>query len=137
MVDGFAPFLIFSGPPPNIHVAVALRHLMNFSGAKFQGRRGRIRSLSRRIHEACVEVGVELMSSMGSPIVAMRMNPDRMEEVVDRFYNGGILAKPAIYPVVRRGDELLRFTLSAAHSDEDVQRLIGLAKREHLGWGAL
>ncbi len=133
LIDGFAHFLSFCGPPSNIHIATSLRHLKNFPKADFQAKRKRLTSLSEAVYDGCSAKGIPVLSSRGSPIVSMRINPDMMEEVVQHFYSGGVLGKPAIFPVVRRGDELIRFTVSAAHTDENINRLISISSLASLG----
>ena len=46
-----------------------------------------------------------------------------MESAADGLHALGILCKVAVYPVVRRGDEVLRFTLTARHTDAQLRHL--------------
>ena len=113
--------LNYSGPPSNLHIAICRRHLANFPS--FDVRRRRLQALSERLHAFCMQRGYGTLSKPGSPILAVRVLDEGMETAVQALYEAGIIAKVAIYPVVQRGDEVLRFTLTAAHTHAHCLRL--------------
>ncbi|MCB9692042.1 MAG: pyridoxal phosphate-dependent aminotransferase family protein [Alphaproteobacteria bacterium] len=116
-----APALVYSGPPSNLHVAVCRRHLAAFP--RYASRRERVRRASLRLHATLADRHVHTASEPGSPVVAVGVQDASAEAVVDHLYAAGILCKAALYPVVRRGDEVLRFTVTAAHTDAHILRL--------------
>lgn len=115
------PAVNYSGPPSNLHVAICRRHLAAFPA--LASRRERLQRASERLHTFCANEGIRTQSSTGSPIVAVGVHDSCMEEVADHLHAVGILCKVAVFPVVRRGDEVMRFTLTAAHTDADLKRL--------------
>lgn len=135
LIDGHAPFLIFSGPPSNVHISVALRHFKNFSNDSFKNLRKKIRIYSEKIFDHCVNSKIRIISSRGSPIISLAIDPNVMENIVESFYSQGVLGKPAIFPVVRRGDELVRFTISAAHFPVEIDKLISTINHNTLFLG--
>jgi 8-amino-7-oxononanoate synthase len=123
LVDSSTPCLIYSGPPSNLHTIIAIRHLEGFKRGLFAARRNQLRVYSHVIHRFCKRNGMSLQSEAGSPIIAIQIDPSKMEETVDQLYSAGIFAKPAVFPVVRKGDEIIRFTVTASHTEQDIQQL--------------
>ena len=121
-VEGI-PALNYSGPPSNLHVAVCARHIDQW-GAMAE-RRLRVRAASAALHGWCERLGVVTLSPSGSPILAVGLLDAYAEPAVEALAADGILCKLAVYPVVRRGDEVLRFTLTASHTDAQLQALMG------------
>jgi 7-keto-8-aminopelargonate synthetase-like enzyme len=119
-VEGI-PALNYSGPPSNLHAAVCLRHLAQWDD--LAEHRRRIRYASQRLHAFCAHHQVMTRSPAGSPILAVAVHDDDADQAAAVIHAEGILCKPAIYPVVRRGDEVLRFTLTAAHTDAQLAHL--------------
>ena len=64
-LDASAGFLIYSGPPSNLHVATSLRHLINFDTQKYKGLRYKIYSLSKWAHKECLNHNIKVLSTCG------------------------------------------------------------------------
>jgi 7-keto-8-aminopelargonate synthetase-like enzyme len=118
-----ADFLTFCGPPSNVHSVVALRHLRAFETGPYRERRRRVRESSLALHRLCAQSGIATFSEPGMPILSVRIPNDGMERIVAALDAHGIFAKIAIYPVVRLGEECIRFCLTAMHTDEQLHRL--------------
>lgn len=116
-IDG----LNYSGPPSNVHVAACARHLARFDA--LAPRRARVRELSERLHRFCLVRGYATLSEAGSPILAVRVVDEHAEEAARGLFDGGVVGKLAVYPIVQRGDEVVRFTLTAGHTAADCARL--------------
>lgn len=115
------PALNYSGPPSNLHAAVCRRHLAGWDA--LAPRRARIRRASERLHAFCAANGIVTLSPAGSPILAVGVQDAHADRVVEQLFAAGVLGKLAVYPVVRRGDEVLRFCLTAAHTDAHLRTL--------------
>jgi 7-keto-8-aminopelargonate synthetase-like enzyme len=121
------PALNYSGPPSNLHVAVCARHLQAFPA--YADRRARVASFSRRLHATCEALGLETLSVAGSPLLLVALRDEGMEEATALLADAGLLCKVAIFPVVRRGEEALRFSITASHTEEHVVRLEAALRR--------
>jgi 8-amino-7-oxononanoate synthase len=119
-VEGI-PALNYSGPPSTLHVAACRRHLASFPA--LAPRRARLRSASERLHRACHAHRVETLSTPGSAILAVAVHDQGVESAVAELFALGLVCKVAVHPVVRRGDEVLRFTLTATHTDAQLDLL--------------
>ncbi len=113
--------LTFCGPPSNFHAAVALRHLDNTE--RYRGQREHLARISQRLHAHCRAAGLRTLSSPGMPLLCVGIDDAQMEASVAVLERFRVFAKVAIFPVARRGDECLRFSLTALHGNDDVARL--------------
>jgi 7-keto-8-aminopelargonate synthetase-like enzyme len=115
--------LVYSGPPSNIHIIASLRYFNEFTSNSFIEKRKRIQINSEYLHNFCYKLGLESFSQSGSSILTLKIFPHNVEKIIESFYQSNIFLKAAIYPVVRKGDEILRFTITSNHSDSDIQHL--------------
>jgi 8-amino-7-oxononanoate synthase len=123
LFDSSAPCLIYSGPPSNFHVAACIRHLNSFIREPLGEKRRMVAAYSKDIHSFCAKNKIGTISESGCPIIGVRIEPEAMEAIVQNLFDHGIFAKPAVFPVVRKGDEIIRFTVSAAHTTSDIKAL--------------
>lgn len=115
------PALNYSGPPSNLHVAICARHLAAFDA--YADRRLRVVRASRRMHASCRDLGLRVLSDPGSPLLAVAIDDADMERVTVLLREAGILCKVAIFPVARHGEEALRFSLTASHTEAQLDQL--------------
>ena len=54
---------------------------------------------------------------------------DATRRLVERLFDGGILAVGLTFPVVPRGDETIRLQVNAAHTEADIDFLLGLLRQ--------
>ena len=114
-------------PAPAVAAALAALEVAAFDAAEGRALRARVWGHARRLGEA---LGVPV----SSPIVPLILGGEREALAASGFLLDRGLHVPAIRPpTVPRGTSRLRVSLSAAHRDEDVGRLIE-ALRE-LGFG--
>ncbi|MEZ4815045.1 MAG: pyridoxal phosphate-dependent aminotransferase family protein [Bdellovibrionota bacterium] len=123
LLDSTAPFLIYSGPPSNFHTAIALRQLEEFPKGVLTKKRELLLLASSDVHSFCASHNIAMFSSPESPIVVIKIFPEHFNEIVNRFYSYGIIGKGVVYPVVRKGDEAVRFTLTSSHTAEQIELL--------------
>ena len=48
----------------------------------------------------------------------------RVKALVRHFFDNGILATGLTYPIVPHGDETIRFQVSAAHTEADIDEVL-------------
>jgi 7-keto-8-aminopelargonate synthetase-like enzyme len=118
-----ADFLTFCGPPSNFHAAVALRHLRAFHTPAYAALRRRVRTASLRLHAVCAAASIATMSEPGMPMLSVRIQGPAMEAIVAELDRRGIFAKIAIFPVARAGSEAVRFSITAMHTDAQLDAL--------------
>lgn len=122
-IDCYAPCLIYSGPPSNLHTIISTRHLKKFQNEVMQEKRNKLASISRDIHDFCFKNNIRVLSSPEFPMLAISIQEEHLEQIINGLKLDGIFAKPAIYPIVRKGDEIIRFTFMATHTEKEIKKL--------------
>lgn len=119
-----APPYLYSGPSPVASLATVLE------GLKVNERRGeelraRLHHLTTRVLVKLAELGVVTPNESGFPIVEIPLaDPDSVDEVGDLLFDRGIYVTIAAYPLVPRDEVGFRLQLTAANTDEQVDRLL-------------
>ncbi|GLP99976.1 8-amino-7-oxononanoate synthase [Methylophaga thalassica] len=91
---------------------------------KEQWRRDRLQQLIQQFRQGAEQLGLELMPSM-TPIQPVIIGDDKQAlEIGARLEQQGILVGVIRPPTVPKNTARLRITFSAAHTEEDVERLL-------------
>ncbi len=121
LINKARPYIYTTAMPPAVAEATrASLHLVQSEG----WRREKLHTLIARFRDGATQLGLKLMDSItpiqplvvGSAIEALRVS----EALLDK----GILISAIRPPTVPEGTARLRITLSAAHSEEQVDRLL-------------
>jgi 8-amino-7-oxononanoate synthase len=118
-----APPYLYSGPSPVASLATVLE------GLKVNDRRGdqaraELHRLTARVLDRVNELGIATPNASGFPIIEVPLaDADAIDEVGDLLFDRGIYATMAAYPLVPRDEVGFRIQLTAANTDEHVDRL--------------
>lgn len=113
-----------SGPCPTASLQTVL------AGLAFNERHGddvrrNLHRLTRNALHGLRELGFHIDNNTGFPILSAWVgDTDHLIQAARILWENGILITLAPYPMVRKGDETLRVTVTAANTDEDVKCLI-------------
>ncbi|MEO6434474.1 MAG: 8-amino-7-oxononanoate synthase [Tepidisphaeraceae bacterium] len=89
----------------------------------------RVRALAARVRSALA--GATAKPAGDSPIIPVVLGEEsRAIEAAERLRKEGLLILPVRPPTVPRGTSRLRVTVSSAHTDEEIDRLIDLLLKE-------
>ncbi len=134
LIQRARPYVYTTAPPPA--VAEATRTALTIAASE-SWRRDRLNSLIRRFREGVEAIGLPLTDS-STPIQPVVIgDPDAALRISDGLWNQGFWVAPIRPPTVPEGSSRLRITLSANHSDEDVDGLLAaLAVSAAPGHGA-
>ncbi len=120
---------IFSGPSPVASLASALAGL-RVNAREGEAMRAQIYRLTRRLVDESRSLGFDVHSDNYFPIVSVPVG--RTPLVVDAcrlLWEHDILITPAVYPVVPKDRGVLRFSITAANTDDEIDRALeGLAR---------
>jgi 8-amino-7-oxononanoate synthase len=87
--------------------------------------RQRINTLTQRAVDGLTNLGYRLQHSTKFPIIAVMLGrSEHIIEISEQLYNDHILLTLAPYPMVAKGHEVLRITVTASNTDEEVDQLI-------------
>lgn len=115
--------LIFTTALPPVNIAWTLFILRRFS--QWQERRQKLHSMSERLRMALQNKGYACPSE--SHIVPLTLGASQKAiEAAERFQRNGFYVLPVRPPTVPEGTSRLRFSLTAAVTDEELDRLIAL-----------
>ena len=119
-----ASSFIFSGPSPVASLASALAGL-RLNRQQGDGWRSKVYRLTEKLVTESKALGYEVLNENCFPIVSVVIG--KTEDVVAAchvLWEHGILITPAIYPVVPPDRGLVRFSITAANTEEEVAQAI-------------
>lgn len=105
-------------------VAVATLTSLNIA-MREEWRREKLASLVKRFRSGATELGLEMIDS-DTPIQPILLgSSEKATELSRLLEEQGLMVTPIRPPTVRQGSSRLRVTLTAEHTDEDVDQLLG------------
>jgi 8-amino-7-oxononanoate synthase len=119
-----APPYLYSGPSPVASLATTL------AGFDVNERRGdalrtKLHDLTSRVLHALHRLDVETPNRSGLPIIEIPLRHfDRIDDVGRLLFERGVYVTLAAYPLVPKNEVGFRIQLTAANTDEEVDRLI-------------
>jgi acyl transferase domain-containing protein/7-keto-8-aminopelargonate synthetase-like enzyme/acyl carrier protein len=135
-LQGSGPF-VFSGPTCVASLASALAGL-RVNAREGDEKRKQVYRLTRRLVTAARALGFEVDNGEHFPIVGVVIGS--LEDLVRAcrlLWEHDVLITPAFYPAVPLHRNLVRFSITAANTEEEVDRAVGALKavRDALGTG--
>jgi glycine C-acetyltransferase len=121
-----SPFYIYSNPITPGEAAAATRALEIVDSAEGRALIARLRALALRFREGIAALGYETMAGE-HPVVPMLVRDSaRTADLVAYLRARGVLVTGLNSPVVPRGDEEIRFQVSAEHTSADIDEVLQL-----------
>jgi len=115
-----APLYIYSNPITPGEAAAAVKAVEIVNAAEGQHRLERLRNLTAKFRQGLSELGFETLPGEHPVVPLMLRDTELTRNVVLHLRARGILATGIVYPVVPRGDEEIRFQVSADHTEADL-----------------
>ncbi|HEX2108104.1 MAG TPA: aminotransferase class I/II-fold pyridoxal phosphate-dependent enzyme [Rubrobacteraceae bacterium] len=116
---------VFSGPCPTASLASALAGLRVSQDDEGASIRRRLLGLTTRLVAGARNLGYEVDNNGMFPLVSVRIGTvPTVVKACKVLWEHGILITPALFPAVPVDRGALRFTLTAANTEEQVQRAI-------------
>jgi glycine C-acetyltransferase len=119
-----APFYIYSNPITPSEAAAALKSLEIVDSHQGLKRLEKLRTLTRRLEEGIRHIGLETLSSPHPIVPLLIRDTDETTRRIGDLFDKGILATGLKYPVVPKGEEEIRFQVSADHTEKDINLLL-------------
>src|SRR5690606_10656194 len=121
-----APFYIYSNPITPGEAAAALRALEILDSEEGLRLLDRLRALTARFERGLVELGYEVIPGEHPVVPLMVRDTATTRALVQHLRQNGVLATGLAYPVVPRGDEEIRFQISAEHTEADIDQVLSV-----------
>ena len=121
-----APLYIYSNPITTSEAAAALEALEILDSERGRGKLAHLREMTRRFESGLVELGFETIPGDHPVVPLMVRDTDRTAALVAHLKQHGVLATGLAFPVVPKGDEEIRFQVSAAHTPQDIDDVLAV-----------
>ncbi|MBW2384836.1 MAG: aminotransferase class I/II-fold pyridoxal phosphate-dependent enzyme [Deltaproteobacteria bacterium] len=126
-----APFYVYSNPITPGEAASASKALELLDGPCGRGLLAHLREMTLRFERGIMALGYETIPSPHPVVPCLVRDSSRTAALVEYLRAQSILATGLAYPIVPRGDEEVRFQISADHTRADIdEALAALASFE-------
>lgn len=119
-----APTYIYSNPITPGEAAAALAAVEILDGPRGAGLIAHLRAVTRQFRDGLVRLGFETLPGEHPVVPLFVRDTARTTALVRHLRANGVLATGLNYPVVPKGDETIRFQLSADHTEKDVASVL-------------
>jgi glycine C-acetyltransferase len=126
-----APFYIYSNPITPAEAGAALTALEILDGPEGKKLLEHLRTLTQLFEQGLVDLGFEVLRSAHPIVPLMIRDTIKTREMVQYLTANGILATGLKYPVVPKGDEEIRFQISAEHALDDLAYVLRCLEKFH------
>ncbi len=123
-----APFYIYSNPITASEAAASMKALEILDSERGMKLLKHMRSLTKKFEEGLQQLGFEILSSEHPVVPLMIRDTQKTTELVTHLFNNGVLATGLNYPVVPKGDEEIRFQITADHTENDIDYVLAVLK---------
>jgi 8-amino-7-oxononanoate synthase len=123
-LEAFATPYDLSGPCPTASLATLLKGL-EINEERGDLYREKLWQLTQKAIKGIQDLGFIVLNKTGFPIVSVLIgDTDKLIDTANILYENGILVTVAPYPMVKKGDECHRITITSANTEEEVDQLI-------------
>jgi glycine C-acetyltransferase len=124
-----SPFYIYSNPITPAEAAAALAAIEIVDGCEGHALLAHLRIMTDRFRRGLVDLGLETLPGEHPVVPLMVRDTERTSRIVRHLRDQGILATGLSYPVVPKGDEEIRFQISAEHTAVDIDEALAVLRR--------
>jgi glycine C-acetyltransferase len=119
-----SPFYVYSNPITPGEAAAAARAVDIVDSDAGRGRLDHLRRMTRRFQTGLAKLGYETLPGEHPIVPVLVRDTRRCAELVRHLAGHGVLATGLGFPVVPKGEEEIRFQLSADHTEADVDEAL-------------
>ena len=123
-----SPFYIYSNPITPGEAAAALKSIELVDSQAGRARLGHLRAMTVRFEVGLTTLGFETIPGAHPVVPLMVRDTARTSALVAHLRANSILATGLSFPVVPKGDEEIRFQISADHTEADIDEALAVLK---------
>jgi len=123
------PFYIYSNPIAPGEAAAALAALDLIRGRSGVELLSHLRAMTQRFRDGLVRLGFETIAGQHPVVPLLVRDTERTRALVVFLRENGVLATGLNYPVVPRGEQLIRFQVSAGHTEGDIDEVLSVLSK--------
>jgi glycine C-acetyltransferase len=124
-----SPFYIYSNPITPAEAAAAHKAIDILDSPTGASLLAHLRAMTARFKAGLIKLGLETLPGEHPVVPLMLRDTARTSALVAHLRGEGILATGLNYPVVPKGDEEIRFQISADHTAADIDSALGALSR--------
>jgi glycine C-acetyltransferase len=121
-----SPFYIYSNPITPGEAAAAARAIDILDGAEGRSRLAHLREMTQRLEAGFEALGFETIPGEHPVVPLLVREGERTRAIVRHLHEHGVIATGLAWPVVPRGEDEIRFQLSAEHTARDVDEVLSV-----------
>ncbi len=119
-----SPYYVYSNPITPAEAAAASRALELLDSKEGRNRLEQLRLLTRRLRAGLEKLGFESIPGEHPVVPLLVRDTARTTELVQHLRAHAVLATGLAYPVVPKGEDEIRFQVSADHTPTDIDELL-------------
>lgn len=128
-IKAFSTPYDLSGPCPTASLATLLQGL-RINEVRGENYRNRLHHLTQKAIQGLRDLGYTVLNQSGFPILSVHIgDTEKLITTANVLFNEGILVTVAPYPMMKKGEEVHRITLTAANTEEEVEVLLSAFKK--------
>jgi glycine C-acetyltransferase len=124
-----SPFYIYSNPITPGEAEAALVAVARVDSEEGRAQLAHLRAMTARFRQGLTRLGLETVAGEHPVVPLMVRDTDRTARLVAHLRAAGILATGLGYPVVPKGDDEIRFQISADHTTADIDEALSALER--------
>lgn len=121
-----SPFYIYSNPITPAEAAAALRAVEILDSAEGIDLLSHLRAMTARFEQGLARLSYETIPGEHPVKPVLVRDTERTAALVAHLRENGVLATGLNYPIVPKGDETIRFQVSADHTPADIDEVLGV-----------
>jgi glycine C-acetyltransferase len=121
-------FYVYTNPITPGEAAAGLQSVSLIDSELGQGRKKTLEANTRFFIEGVKALGLEIIEGEHPIVPVLVRDTARTKELVKGLFGHGILAVGLGYPVVPKGQDTLRFQVSAVHTKKDLEYVLSVLK---------
>lgn len=114
------PFYIYTNPITPSEATAAMKSLEILQSENGKALLKHLREMTARFEKGLIDRGFETIPSEHPVVPLMVRDTERTNRLVKHLRDNGVLATGLNFPVVPKGDQLIRFQVSADHTPYDI-----------------
>jgi glycine C-acetyltransferase len=115
---------IYTNPLSVADCAAASRAVQIVDGPEGKQRLAQLRSRVQQFRDGVAKLGWESIPGPHAVVPLMVRDTARTRELVQHFFQNGVMVVGLAFPVVPRGDDCLRFQINAGHTEADIAEVL-------------
>lgn len=119
-----SPFYIYSNPISPAEAAAAIAALAIVDSPEGAALIAHLSAMTNRFREGLSALGFETLHGRHPVVPLMVRETTRTKRIVEHLHAAGILATGLSFPVVPRGEDEIRFQISADHTSADLDEVL-------------